>query len=581
MKENIQYIKTLLWIVMMASPFVMVCQQVCPGDSGSVTWEFWPDIADDEILALQVLDDYPFRPADTKTIFSLQTPSNYDDFYGSRSRGFIYVESNTTATFNVTGDRRVNFYLSTDDDPDNLQLICYTEQGASVAEHEKEASQTSAQVTLLAGQNYYFELLHVDNWGADHAQVYWKTPLYSSTEWNIIRAANLLNVDCLPPPCPPRGTACDDGDATTSADIEDGKCNCMGSPMAGPNLPIGERSRVTHYVYEGITGGNLNNLYTAPNFPAAPNTSNYLIDFLQFDDEVDLNEYGSLIQAYLIVPVTGAYEFALTGDDNTIFYISSDESINNKSSDSVYISGWTGRTELDKYPEQISGSINLVAGQPYYVELAHKEGNGGDHFNVFWKTPFSGVDAWHDLSSFYLWDYTDVLATLPENTPCNDGDETTLNDVINADGTCAGTPCVGADCGVPVNNYEEIAKCGTTDKLQNDPGSQWLSCQTSPSPKDGTDSHWIMYDLGQSYTVTSAQIYNYNVPGQLGQGFRQTEIAYSNNGSDWDVIATLNWPLATGEDGYTGFTLNGFNGFTARYILFTSCLLYTSPSPRD
>ncbi len=545
-------------------------QQVCPGDSGSITWEFWPDISDDEIVALQVLDDFPLRPAESKTLYALQTPTNYDNYFGSRTRGFIHVESNTTATFNITGDRKANFYLSTDDSPDNLQLLCYTDQGSSVAEHDKETNQTSVQVSFLAGQNYYFELLHVDNWGTDHAQVYWKTPLYSTTEWNIIRAVNLLNVDCLPAPCPIKGTPCDDGDATTSDDIEDGKCNCMGTPTPSASLLIGERSRVTHYVYDGITGSSISSLETAPNFPDAPSTSNYLKDFLEFDDEVDNEAYGSYIQAYLIVPVTGTYRFAVTGDDNTTFYISSDETEANKMANSVSVTGWTYTAELDKYPEQLSGDIDLIAGQAYYVELKHKEGVGGDHFRVFWKTPFSGVDAWKSLSSVYLWDYTGEMFSVPENTPCNDGDDSTIGDVIGADGVCAGTPCEGAGCGGTASNYEDIAKCGTTDKLQNTPESQWLSCQTSPSPKDGTDSHWIMYDLGQSYTVTSAQIYNYNVPGQLGQGFLQTEIAYSNNGTTWNVIGTLNWPLATGEDGYTGFTLNGFADFTARYILFTS-----------
>jgi len=63
---------------------------------------------------------------------------------------------------------------------------------------------------------------------------------------------------------------------------------------------------------------------------------------------------------------------------------------------------------------------------------------------------------------------------------------------------------------------------------------------------------------------------SYNVPGELGKGFTQVEIAYSNNASSWETIGPINFPLATGQEGYTGFTLNNFGSFTARYILFTS-----------
>ncbi|MEM8888536.1 MAG: hypothetical protein AAGD28_11190, partial [Bacteroidota bacterium] len=38
------------------------------------------------------------------------------------------------------------------------------------------------------------------------------------------------NCNCIGTPCPPMGTTCDDGDSTTINDVEDGFCNCVGEP---------------------------------------------------------------------------------------------------------------------------------------------------------------------------------------------------------------------------------------------------------------------------------------------------------------------------------------------------------------
>ncbi len=44
------------------------------------------------------------------------------------------------------------------------------------------------------------------------------------------------NCNCLGTPCPTSGTTCDDGDTTTENDVEDGNCNCAGTPILCPDL---------------------------------------------------------------------------------------------------------------------------------------------------------------------------------------------------------------------------------------------------------------------------------------------------------------------------------------------------------
>ncbi len=41
-----------------------------------------------------------------------------------------------------------------------------------------------------------------------------------------------INVEAT---CPPIGTSCDDGDSSTVNDVEDGNCNCAGTPISNPN----------------------------------------------------------------------------------------------------------------------------------------------------------------------------------------------------------------------------------------------------------------------------------------------------------------------------------------------------------
>ncbi len=51
------------------------------------------------------------------------------------------------------------------------------------------------------------------------------------------------------------------------------------------------------------------------------------------------------------------------------------------------MTGWTNSREWNKYSTQQSTTINLVAGQKYYIEVLHKEGTGGDNVAVAWQGP--------------------------------------------------------------------------------------------------------------------------------------------------------------------------------------------------
>jgi len=549
--------------------------QICPGEEGVLVWEVWQGLIDDEMSELSAMPNYPTRPSLEKTIFKLQSPINYDNKIGSRIRGYIHVPSSTSATFNVTGDDRVQFYLSTNENPDNKQLQAYIPSNTSIAEHDEYPEQTSIEVQLSPNINYYFEVIHVEGSGSDHSTVYWITDLVDTINWNIISAEFLKGVDCLPALCPEAGVTCNDGDGSTENDIEDGFCNCMGSKIT-TNSCIGERGKIVNYRYEGIPGSYLNDLYEAATFPGTPTYSENL-DYLGMPYVNIVDDFGTLIQSYLTVPVSGNYKFNVTGNYNAILFISSNDDPANKQAHQALLTSSTGTTEHDKFIWQSTSFIYLEANTYYYIELNHKDGSGSEHFSAFWQTPFTEAGVWKRIPQNYFYDYDCEVACIPENTVCDDGNIFTNNDVYNSECECVGTPCTGPDCDSPLANYIPYDKCSITDQLDNNPENNWLSCTISPNINPiRNDGHWIMYDLGARHELHQSQIWNYNVLNETDKGFENVAVDYSDDGLTWNEFGSYTWPVAPGSSGYSGFPGPDFQGTYARYILI-SCV-DTEPS---
>ncbi|GLR17163.1 PA14 domain-containing protein [Portibacter lacus] len=543
--------------------------QICVGTPGELEWHAWEGLYDGYFSELTADPNYPQTPDVVKNIFRLKSPPNYNDYYGTRVEGFLHVESNTSVQFNVTGDDQVQFYLSTDENPDNTSLVASLPETVGEEEHDEFPEQTSTTFNLIAGQYYYFEIIHVDRWGSDRFSIFWKTDLVSSTEWNVITAAYIYGVGCKEEICPEAGTPCNDGDASTVDDIEDGHCNCFGKAPEG-DACVGERGTLTGYRYDGIPGGNLNDLYEASNFPGMPSTSEQY-EYFGRESTNELADVGFGLQAYLTVPVSGNYKFNVTGDDNAILFLSSNEDPENKQAHQALVSGWTNMTDHDKYIYQSTSNIYLEKGKYYYMEINQKDGGGSEHFSAFWQTPFTEAGVWKRIPSVYFFDYECELACIPAGTLCDDGNPFTNDDQYDENCDCVGIPCSGPDCDSPLANYIPKEKCAPTDNLDNREESVWVSCERTANPNaNRSDGHWIMYDLGERHELHNTQIWNYNVNGNTQIGMTAVAIDFSLDGSSWTEYGTYNWALATGNSSYSGFNGPNLNGTYARYILISS-----------
>ena len=542
----------------------------CVGTPGQVSWHYWEDIYHYDMAHLYLDDTYPKGPDNVKILNSVSTPNNYQNYYGSITKGFISPPENGMVTFNLTGDDDTVLFLSTDESSANLDTAAYIDGHTGEEEYNKYPSQTSQAVSMTAGQLYYFEIHHRDGGGGDHAILYWQRPYLTDSTWLLITSPYLTDV--CDPICIPKGTPCDDGNANTSDDIEDGSCNCIGKPDT-TGLPVGERSVLDAYFYDDASNGNLSELYPIAKYPAMPDRYVKVRTGLYVDWEYEPDNYGSLIQGYLTVPITGSYDFNLTGARNVSFHLNKAGS-NPTPTDTIYTRWGTDRTEHDEDPSQTMTGIQLSANTYYYFELIQAVSTWGHRFNVFWKGPQYEDGNWHIISEIMYYDYTNEMACLPTGQACDDGDIFTANDQILANCDCAGTPCTPfLDCDDPAAEFIKYDYCEISNSLGNRADDAWVSCNPAPNSyvPERSGNHWIHYDLGQEYVLKASRIWNYNVTGQTALGFQNVAVDYSIDGVEWFQLGDpYIWALASGDNTYTGFEGPNFNGITARYVLFTS-----------
>ncbi|MEE9374316.1 MAG: PA14 domain-containing protein [Saprospiraceae bacterium] len=545
----------------------------CVGTAGQVSWHYWEDIRmyydfETQLDFLFQDDTYPNGPDLIRKLNSISTPSNYNNQYAAITKGFISVPISGSTTFNLTGNDYVVFLLSTDASRSNLDTLAYVIDNSGREEYNKYPAQTSSAINLNTGQYYYFEIHHKERSGQDFTTLRWQRPYVSDSTWAII-SSPFLN-DICDPVCPPKGTVCNDGNTGTTDDKEDGNCHCIGTPDT-TGLDVGERAVLDAYFYYNTGNGNINELIL-PKFPSVPDR---LVKqrrglYIQWGSDVD--NYASYIQGYFTVPVTGTYDFNLTGVRNVEFRFNSAGS--SPSPNQTISSRWgTGRAEHNDNTSQTLTNVNLTANTFYYFETVQAVVSWGDHLNVFWKVPGHPDSEWHMIPELYLYDYTNESACLPQGTPCDDGDPFTSNDMINASCDCIGTPCTPfVDCDDPAADLIEYDYCDISNALGNRADNAWLSCNASANPFVAARSgnHWIHYDLGQVYILKQSRVWNYNVNGSENLGFQNVVVDYSKDGTNWTQLGIYSWNTANGDNTYTGFDGPDFGSKTARYIMITS-----------
>lgn len=139
--------------------------------------------------------------------------------------------------------------------------------------------------------------------------------------------------------------------------------------------------------FNNISGQAVASLTNHPNFPNKPDSEQILTSFDSGPANGD--SYGSTIRGYLLAPVTGSYTFWISADDSGELRLSPDENPAN----AAVIANLTTAADpgiWNQSPGQQSATVNLTAGQSYYVEARQKELNERDHLQIAWLVPGSG-----------------------------------------------------------------------------------------------------------------------------------------------------------------------------------------------
>ena len=143
---------------------------------GNILYEYWDDIAGTAVSNLTDDPRYPDSPDESRWWQTFEGQVGRGDNYGIRASGYVSPPVSGDYTFWISGDDESQLWLSTDEDPANIEQIANVAAWTNSREWTKEANQKSNPITLQAGQRYYIEALMKEGTGGDNLAVGWGGP---------------------------------------------------------------------------------------------------------------------------------------------------------------------------------------------------------------------------------------------------------------------------------------------------------------------------------------------------------------------------------------------------------------------